>query len=269
MRHRLERLLQALLEDVAAALLPAACRTCGAELPRRLAAAPRSVRPWSALYTGALRRPLAGPWTLPLVFLCPACCGGLQRAAGAAPLPGDRPVPCIAAFEPSPVLFELVHAFKYERAVELAPWLGIWMAEALRRDLPRRAGARLVPVPLHPRRQAQRGYNQSLLLAAAVGRRLGLPVHDGLLQRRRATAPQATLGRGSRQRNVERAFARPAALPPGTGAWVLVDDVVTTGATAGAALAALGAEPAATRVLTLCRAHPDEPPRPPRGEPGS
>lgn len=88
----------------------------------------------------------------------------------------------------------------------------------------------VVPVPLHPRRERQRGYNQAALLAEGVARRLGAPVEAGALRRLRATPPQAGLDLGARSRNLEGAFACDIASVQGRRV-LLVDDITTTGAT--------------------------------------
>lgn len=112
----------------------------------------------------------------------------------------------------------------------------------------------LVPVPLHPRRWRERGFNQSELLANALGRRSGLPVAAKALVRRKDTAPQTGLTRAGRRSNVAGAFAvRHRGGVAGRVA-VLVDDVVTTGATARACadvLRAAGAKE--VRLLTAAR----------------
>ena len=109
------------------------------------------------------------------------------------------------------------------------------MAEALG-ALPRPAA--LVPVPLHDTRLARRGYDQALELAAPLSRRLRIPLLADVLLRTRATAPQSELDAVARQRNLRRAFTvrADAALPDHV---VLVDDVMTTGATLEAAARAL------------------------------
>ena len=140
------------------------------------------------------------------------------------------------AFDPEPAIFSLVHAFKYDGVVELAGWFGAYMARALRRVLPAR-DLLLVPVPLHARRLRERGFNQSALLAAEVGRRLGVPVLAAL-ERRHDTPPLAQLPHAERAASVRDAFLA-SAHPPSGARIVLVDDVVTTGATSRAALAAL------------------------------
>lgn len=110
----------------------------------------------------------------------------------------------------------------------------------------------VVPVPLHPSRLAQRGFDQATPFARAVARVLGVPFRRAL-RRVRATPPQSRLSAAARRANVHDAFASVARVPP--GAVVLVDDVLTTGATASACAACLlaaGAERVV--VVTLARA---------------
>ena len=96
----------------------------------------------------------------------------------------------------------------------------------------------LVPVPLHRARLRQRGYNQALELARPLGRMLGLPVRPGLLLRSRDTAAQSRLDAGARSANLRDAFGVPARIRV-PAHLVLVDDVMTTGATLNAAAEAL------------------------------
>ena len=98
-------------------------------------------------------------------------------------------------------------------------------------------GGVLVPVPLHPARRRSRGFNQAALLADAIGRRAGLPVTSALV-RSGSKATQMGLGKGERLRRVEGSVsvASGARVP---ACVVLVDDVVTTGATLAACRAAL------------------------------
>ena len=97
----------------------------------------------------------------------------------------------------------------------------------------------LVPVPLHPARLRERGYNQSLEIALGLGEVLGMPVLEGVLRRCKNTAQQAQLAASQRQRNVESAFSLEEPLPPGR-CIALVDDVLTTGATIGACARTFG-----------------------------
>ncbi|MCD6289487.1 MAG: ComF family protein [Anaerolineae bacterium] len=112
----------------------------------------------------------------------------------------------------------------------------------------------LVPVPLHPERERERGYNQAALLAQVLGDRLGLPVVANAIRRTRATQPQVHLDASARWENVMGAFA-PAHVSMHGRQPVLIDDVCTTGATLIACAQAL-LEAGATRVwaYTLARA---------------
>lgn len=111
----------------------------------------------------------------------------------------------------------------------------------------------LVPVPLHPTRMRQRGFNQSLLLARGVSDILQMPVEECIVRARR-TDSQARLAAGERWQNVEGSIA----VKPGSEiagrAYVLIDDVVTTGATLAACAAALKqAGAASVMAATVCR----------------
>ncbi len=114
----------------------------------------------------------------------------------------------------------------------------------------------VVPVPLHPERYRERGFNQALELAQQVARRLEVPLASRLVVRVRATESQQGLGRRERRRNVARAFAlRPGAEFPEAARVLLVDDVATTGATLDALAEVLYAAGAArVEALTLARA---------------
>jgi ComF family protein len=112
----------------------------------------------------------------------------------------------------------------------------------------------LVPVPLHPRRLRERGFNQSELLARALGRRAGLAVAPEALVRRKETPPQTGLTAAARRSNVSGAFAVRRRGRVAGRVVVLVDDVVTTGATARACAAALRAAGSTdVRLVTAAR----------------
>ena len=115
-------------------------------------------------------------------------------------------------------------------------------------------GAALVPVPLHPRRRAERGYNQAELLARALAARSAAALAPALVIRRRDTPRQTGLSAALRRRNVRGAFAVPRPERVRGRILVLVDDVYTTGATLRACAEALRRAGAAeVRVLTLAR----------------
>ncbi len=148
----------------------------------------------------------------------------------------------------------LVHAFKYGDRLDLAPMLGRWTSQA-GRELLAEADA-LVPVPLHWRRSWARRFNQSGLLAAAISAESGVPVTAGALKRVKATVQQVGLSRSERAANVQGAFRVPeAGRPAVTGRrLVLVDDVLTSGATVdGCARALLRAGAKNVDVLIFAR----------------
>ena len=139
--------------------------------------------------------------------------------------------------------------FKYGERPDLGRPLGHLLRGLVREEAP---GVDLVvPVPLHPRRLAERGYNQAALLAHAAAHELDVPLAARALVRLRDTTQQATLGRAERHANVARAFVARAPRSVQGLRVLLVDDVATTGATLSACRDAL-VEAGARDVITLC-----------------
>ena len=149
---------------------------------------------------------------------------------------------------------KMILSFKHADRTDAAPGLGRWLVRAGAGLL---AAADLIaPVPLHWTRLFQRRYNQAALLAHVAGRETGVRVVADLIQRRRKTAPQGRMGPAQRRRNVRGAFR----IHPGRAGLIqdkrvlLIDDVLTTGATASAcARTLLKAGAGAVDVLTLAR----------------
>jgi ComF family protein len=148
----------------------------------------------------------------------------------------------------------LVHALKYGDRLDLAPTLGRWMAQA-GRALLAEADA-LVPVPLHWRRLWARRFNQSAALAKVIAQETGIPIAYAALKRVKSTAQQVGLTRAERAVNVQGAFRVPESARAEVAGrrLVLVDDVLTSGATIDAgARALLRAGAAEVDVLVFAR----------------
>jgi len=146
---------------------------------------------------------------------------------------------------------EALHAFKFHGRRALAAPLGDLIVEGWGAALPRDLDA-VVPVPLAPARERARGFNQAALLAERIAPALGCPVRRRWLTRARLTVPQSELGAEARRANVRGAFR---AAPAAAGHHVVVvDDVLTTGATAAECARALRAAGArAVGVLVVAR----------------
>ncbi|HEX6999375.1 MAG TPA: ComF family protein [Gammaproteobacteria bacterium] len=176
---------------------------------------------------------------------CPGCRMDFPRSgSGDAPVrPGrgaDPLAAIVAPFRYAPPLDRHVQALKFGGARRLGRALGLLLADVVAP----RAAARdaLVPVPLHPVRLRERGYNQAVEIARPLAARFRLPLLHGIA-RRRATPPQTGLDARARARNVRGAFA--VRRPLDHLRVAIVDDVFTTGATLRALAAALRAAGAA------------------------
>jgi ComF family protein len=236
-------------------LLTPACASCDGLLDLPLdgpvcaacwRAVPRLTAPWCVRCGDALPSAVAGPW-----------CARCRRRVSAVTL-------ARSAGRYDDPLRRIIHAFKYGGRRTLAPRLAALMREA-GADLLAGADA-VVPVPLHPWRAMRRGFNQ----ADDLARSLGLPVWR-VLRRRRHGPPQAGLPAGQRHANVQAAYALAPGLPWATArnrlrnrSVVLVDDVMTTGATLEAcALVLAEAGVRSVGAVTAARAVAAPPHRPP------
>jgi ComF family protein len=232
-----------LVDPVLALIFPAECPAC----------------------TRPVSRPTRGP-------LCDACWAELPRHRGslcACGLPvsasvarcgrcrrGINPFAQGASLGPyEGSLRVLLHELKYRGRRRLARRLAdALVEEPAARGVLEGADA-LVPVPLHPERRRERGFNQAELISAALSRRTGVALVASALVRRKDTAPQTGLSAAARRGNVRGAFAVRRRPQVAGRCLVLVDDVLTTGATAEACARALvDAGASEVRLLSVARA---------------
>ncbi len=149
-------------------------------------------------------------------------------------------------------LRKAIHRFKYNNLPDLAASLGEILSQGWQALQP--PGELIVPVPLHPNRRQERGYNQATLLARQLGESCGLPVLEKALLRVRETAPQINLNAQERKENVQGAFRCGNYDLKGKQV-LLIDDVCTTGATLEACSLALHqGQVRSVWALTLARA---------------
>ncbi|MCU0561053.1 MAG: ComF family protein [Desulfobacterales bacterium] len=255
-----------LLEACRQALFPARCLACRTWLEVEPARTPPAAGLWAEAITRL--RPYFCPGCLqalvPLENPMCACCGTtMSGGEGPQPLcaPCREQAPAFdrarAAFAYRGSLREVVQCLKYRGRTQLARPLGPLMHAAYRRFWQPPAVDLILPVPLHRRRLRERGFNQALLLVRRWPWAAGeprVPVECGVLVRTRATAPQAGLDRRARRANISGAFAVRHPVRVAGRRLLLVDDVITTGATVGECARVLkqsGA--AAVDVLALAR----------------
>jgi len=152
-------------------------------------------------------------------------------------------------------LLEAIHLFKYRGKIALGEVLGKLMAEHTYGALVIGGYDLIMPIPLHPRRLKERGFNQSLILAREIARAYSIPFDFTTLRRNSYTKPQTTLKRKEREVNVKGAFEVTGTDDILEKAILLVDDVYTTGSTAKECARMLLRDGAGeVAVLTLARA---------------
>jgi ComF family protein len=207
-------------------LLPPLCVACHVPLASHDALCPVC---WSKV--DFIRAPLCDRLGLPMPFDA----GGVMISAAAAADPPDYDrARAVARFDG--IMRALIHDLKFRDRHDSKRLLGRWLAEAGAELL---ADADiLVPVPLTRIRLISRRFNQAAILANEVARRSGLPAGPLALKRTRRTPPQVGLTRAQRRQNVAGAFAVAHKVRIDGARVVLIDDVITTGATAGAHLTA-------------------------------
>ena len=202
-------------------IYPASCAVCSAavEPGENLCVVCEEKTPRiSPPFCAKCSQPFAGDITGS--FICANCEGrGLHFDAA------------VSVFRSRGVVRKVIHDFKYGRQLHLRHLVGRWLSEALADS--RFAGQRfdlLVPVPLHPARQRERGFNQAELLALELRRECGVPLGK-VLQRTRYTTTQTQFDRSERMENLRGAFRLRRGCNVQDLRMLLVDDVLTTGST--------------------------------------
>lgn len=132
----------------------------------------------------------------------------------------------LVAYRLDPALRHLIHAFKYHKALYLKKTLSQFMLKALE-EAPLSSQC-LVPVPLHPQKLRERGFNQALELSKFLAKKTKLPCEALLCQKLIATSPQVALSGQARNKNLKKVFLAKASPYQHI---TLVDDIITTGAT--------------------------------------
>ena len=206
---------------------------------------------------------------------CPSCLSRLKffssprcpRCGTGFPSTSDRDHLCSACLSAEPpfgkarslcpyegLIAETITRFKFGGVARLARPLGVLLAEYQDPEFPFSEIDLLIPVPLHTRRLRERGFNQSLLLARQVSQRRSIPLNFTALQRSRQTQPQTQLSGPERRKNVRGAFEVRSAEALAGKRVLLIDDVLTTGATVQeCAKALVDAGVKSVDVLTLAR----------------
>lgn len=167
---------------------------------------------------------------------------------------------CVVAFSYAAPISTLIHWMKFEANLAAALSLGVLLADSVVRETSMRLPDAIIPVPLHRERLRSRGFNQAVELARPLSRRLQRPLLTRACLRNRATQPQSVLvSQADRRRNVAGAFSLCRPLP-GLRYVAIVDDVLTTGATARELARTLRAAGVEQVVIWACAGRPHGPP---------
>jgi len=137
------------------------------------------------------------------------------------------------------MVLDLIHQYKYHRALWLEPFLARLLVDQAAPLLRKEWWDMIVPVPLHPSKQVQREFNQAQRLGRHLSRAIGLPLQARLLQRIKDTRTQTHLNRSERQSNMRQSFVCRRTQAVQGQRCIVFDDVFTTGATTNACARAL------------------------------
>jgi ComF family protein len=183
-------------------------------------------------------------------MLCVRCCKHIQLLTDDPPAPsGLNRIICATLYEPP--ISDAIQALKYGSARSLGHRLGTLIPE-LTKNRPWPNDPLVIPVPIHRRRERERGFNQAELLALSICGQTGWELRADLLVRTRYTPPQAKLDKRARQQNLADAFVLQGLEAIQNRHVILVDDVLTTGSTLAACAAALASgQPASISGLCL------------------
>ncbi len=220
---------QSWLDAAAGFFYPNACQICGSErataqegyLCARCRSRPGAIRFITAPFCQRCGLPYEGEITA--AFECSNCRQMKLHFASAR-----------AAVVAGDFLLEIIHRYKYRRAIWFEPFLADLLVRAAMPHLSAASWDLIVPIPLHPLKKREREFNQAERLAARLSVATSLPVHPRLLKRIEATRTQTMLTREQRSANVRHAFAFWGKKPLEGQRIVLLDDVLTTGATSSA-----------------------------------
>lgn len=213
------------MNRVLGVVYPEVCDLCGKEPARPEESyvcreCRKDVRPVEYPFCDRCGRPLEGEATH--AFECSNCRGvelWFERARSAVEAKGK--------------VLQAIHRYKYNRALWLEPFLAGLLVGAMKQGLPAVRCDQVVPVPLFPTKERERGFNQAGRLARHLSKCLGVPLNSRAIRRVLPTPSQTHLGRLERQENMKGAFAIGAGGVKGATV-LLVDDVFTTGATTNA-----------------------------------
>lgn len=212
-------------------------------------------------------------------IFCPVCSDKIKFVSGSiCPVCGttfsDSPAPdhvcgdCLenktyftcarSIFRYETFILEVIHQFKYGRNMSVGETLASYMAGFSFPDIDFTDYSMIIPVPLNIKRLRERGFNQSLILARAMGKKRQIPVNFSVLKRQKFTLTQAGSNRNERKQNIKGAFEVKDSKKIAGKNVIIIDDVYTTGATineCAKTLTMAGAKKVA--VLTLARVIPN------------